>query len=459
MVSNADANRRNLLDSAAQAVRDRITPGSPLYTLLNDVSPSPENGMNRTSNMPARSGAAEAIQLPKTHRLFRSTEIVNPQIGDMPPQPPTLRGRVGAAFVRIIQRMLFWYTAQIRAFHKTAAEAAGEQAYVLQRFDAEQGRQLGLLSATVERLTALENQLTDNQARALKDQGTLTDRLDLLADEVSSLHSETVVPHIAAANQWRKEDRLEMESIVSRVSQIELVMASAQQTRSSSDRCVSHDSLFVDHARSFRGDQADIKSRLNVYVPYAKEAFADAACAPALDLGCGRGEWLELLRDLGIPAAGIDWNRDLVNANRERGLDVIEGEILKLLTSLPDQSRSILTAFHVLEHLPFADLVEMIDHAVRILKPGGIAIFETPNPRNLFVSTNNFYLDPTHQHPIPSEFLSFAVEARGLRDPRVIPLSPFPDCFHLEESDCPAVSFINEHFYGPQDYGLVALKR
>ena len=180
--------------------------------------------------------------------------------------------------------------------------------------------------------------------------------------------------------------------------------------------------------------------------------------SPALDLGCGRGEWMELLGEAGIPAKGIDLNRDLVSACRDMGFDVIEGEISQFLQTLPDESRSIVTAFHILEHIPFPDMVDLIDQAVRILKPGGIAIFETPNPKNLFVSSNNFYLDPTHLHPIPSEFLAFLVEARGLCDPKVLPLSPYPDYFHLPESDCPAVRFINDHFYGPQDYGVVAHK-
>ena len=140
------------------------------------------------------------------------------------------------------------------------------------------------------------------------------------------------------------------------------------------------------------------------------------------------------------------------------GFDAVESDISQFLQTVPDESCSIVTAFHIVEHLPFRNVVELIDHAVRMLKPGGIAIFETPNPKNLFVSSNNFYMDPTHRNPIPSEFLAFLVEARGLCDPKVLHLSPYPDYFHLQQSDCPAVKFINDHFYGPQDYGIVARK-
>jgi len=219
-----------------------------------------------------------------------------------------------------------------------------------------------------------------------------------------------------------------------------------------------NDPLFVDHARTFRGTQADIESRLTVYVPYARDAFEVSGGAPAIDLGCGRGEWLEVLRTAGIPASGVELNHDLVSECRRRGLEVSEGDILGILRSFPDQSCSVITAFHVIEHISFPDLLEVVDQAVRVLKPGGAAIFETPNPKNLFVSSNNFYLDPTHRHPLPSELLGFVIEARGLCEPKVIPLSPYPDYFHLEGTECPAVRFINEHFYGPQDYGIVARK-
>jgi predicted TPR repeat methyltransferase len=90
----------------------------------------------------------------------------------------------------------------------------------------------------------------------------------------------------------------------------------------------SNDRLLVDHAASFRGARADIKKRLAVYLPYVQEAFA-AVKSPALDLGCGRGEWMELLGEAGIPAKGIDLNRDLVSACREMGFDVMEGGVFQ----------------------------------------------------------------------------------------------------------------------------------
>lgn len=367
-------------------------------------------------------------RLPFTQRLFRSADAAQPQIGDMPPQPRTLRGRAGALFVRLVQRMLFWYTDQLRAFHKTVSAAAGEQARALQQLDA----------AGVARQREVVSTLSRLEAEHRQHLAVLADRLDRTERAVKT-------------HERRWNSLLEVSQ------QSSSKAADAEPALSDEARHMT-DALFVEHAVAFRGSRAEIKRRLEVYLPYALEALAATAGAPALDLGCGRGEWLELLRDSGFTATGIDSNRDLAGENRARGLDAIDGDILEVFRTLPDESRSIVTAFHVLEHVPFQDLVEIIDHTIRVLKPGGIAIFETPDPKNLLVSTNNFYLDPTHRHPLPSELLAFVVEARGLSDPKIIPLSPFPDSFHLQGPECPAVQFINDHFFGPQEYGLVARK-
>jgi SAM-dependent methyltransferase len=529
----------SLLDRAAEAVRSRVTPESRFCVLV--AAKRNEMGFSLSDG--------ESMSLPCTERLSKRGEPGQPQVGDMPPQPPTLRAHVGAVLVKIVQRMLFWYTEQIRTFHKGNSEAAGEQVQAFQKAYTEQRRQRVALSEVLERLVAIERRLNLNQELALGRLDTLTNQLNGLTKQISSFESRLVVneQHLGKLEQDRdaferstEEDHLQRDSILNRLSQMEQTLALAQQaqlslenterqhreslvdrlnqteqnlaalgqahtsskgvTREMQQRlheakthllqqelrlkllilearkhppvqddtmarpavaeAILHinDPLFVDHARTFRGTLADIQSRLAVYVPYARDAFVAAEGASALDLGCGRGEWLEVLKAAGIPASGIDLNGDLVLGCQQRGLDVSEGDILKILRSFPDQSRSVITAFHVLEHISFQDLLEVVDQAVRVLKPGGVAIFETPNPKNLFVSSNNFYFDPTHRHPLPSELLAFVIEARGLCDPKVIPLSPFPDYLHLEESDCPAVRFINEHFYGPQDYGIVARK-
>jgi len=120
-----------------------------------------------------------------------------------------------------------------------------------------------------------------------------------------------------------------------------------------------------------------------------------------LDVGCGRGEWLELLQVNGYKAKGIDINRVMVSQCRERGLDVKEHDVIDYLSTLSSESLNVITGFHIIEHLPFETLMRLLEESYRVLKKGGMVIFETPNPENIIVGACNFYTDPTHQNPIP----------------------------------------------------------
>jgi O-antigen chain-terminating methyltransferase len=173
-------------------------------------------------------------------------------------------------------------------------------------------------------------------------------------------------------------------------------------------------------------------------------------------LGCGRGEWLEVLKEEGLKAHGVDINRILVEQCREYGLDVVEGELIHYLQSLPGSSHGAVTGFHIIEHLELKLLLNLIDETIRILKPGSVAIFETPNPENVLVGSCNFYLDPTHNKPLPSPMMKFLAEARGLCRVEILNLHPRTNPSKINGSDL--VERFNEYFYGPQDYALIGFK-
>jgi O-antigen chain-terminating methyltransferase len=141
---------------------------------------------------------------------------------------------------------------------------------------------------------------------------------------------------------------------------------------------------------------------------------------------------------------------------RERRLEVTESDGITHLRSLPDASIGAVTGFHIVEHLSFELLIQLLDETVRVLKPGGLAIFETPNPHNLLVGSANFYTDPTHRNPLPSPTLKFLAEARGLCRIEVINLHPFPEAFHVVGSE--VAERFNEYFYGAQDYAVMGWK-
>lgn len=172
----------------------------------------------------------------------------------------------------------------------------------------------------------------------------------------------------------------------------------------------------------FRGSRALIKTRLEFYRPFVDTMLTQYPGGAAIDLGCGRGEWLELLTAWGVQALGVDQDAEMLAACHELGLKAEQHDALDFLRSVPAQTQMLVSAFHVAEHLPFKDLLDLIGESLRVLKPGGILIIETPNPDNLVVATRTFYLDPTHQRPLPSELLAFAVEHAGFARAKTIGL-------------------------------------
>src|SRR5262249_51745559 len=218
------------------------------------------------------------------------------------------------------------------------------------------------------------------------------------------------------------------------------------------------DALYVSFEDQFRGTRADIKERLRVYLPILQEAHLGSEMKPILDAGCGRGEWLELLQEACLCGQGVDLNRVLVEQCQRRGLGVVEGDVLTYLRSLPDASLGALTGFHIIEHLPWEGLITLLDETVRVLTPGGVAIFETPNPQNVLVGSHNFYLDPTHRNPLPSSIMRFIAEARGLCRVQILALHPYPEAARVQEADLDVAKRFNEYFYGPQDYAVVGWK-
>lgn len=171
-----------------------------------------------------------------------------------------------------------------------------------------------------------------------------------------------------------------------------------------------------------RGSRDVIKERQRVYLPFIQPLKELYPNSEAIDLGCGRGEWLELLSETGFQALGVDLDDGMLAVCRERGLKVQTKDAIAGLKECADQSQSVVSGFHLAEHIPFDVLQTLVSESLRVLKPGGILILETPNPENIVVGTANFYLDPTHKQPIPPLLLSFLAEHLGFARVKVIRL-------------------------------------
>jgi ubiquinone/menaquinone biosynthesis C-methylase UbiE len=175
------------------------------------------------------------------------------------------------------------------------------------------------------------------------------------------------------------------------------------------------DSLYASFEDVFRGPREVIKKRLEIYLPILKEAGIDKNESPLIDLGSGRGEWLELMREHCLRAKGIDNNSVMVEMCRAKGFEVVKGDAIEYLKVLPDESAGAITGFHFIEHVPFNYLLILLKESLRVLIPGGVVIFETPNPQHLLTGASNFYIDPTHLKPVHPLTLKFFMEVEGFK--------------------------------------------
>jgi SAM-dependent methyltransferase len=228
---------------------------------------------------------------------------------------------------------------------------------------------------------------------------------------------------------------------------------------------------YVELERRYRGTEEEIRERIAIYQPFL--LGADKAPGPVLDLGCGRGEALALLRDWGLAGRGVDASASMVELCRGRGLEAEVGDLFEVLAGLPEESLGGVVSFHVIEHLPGSALDRLVRLAWRALRKGGVLILETPNPLSMVVAARNFWLDPTHVRPVHPESLKLMYELAGFEPVERLDLRPFPAPDRLPEIDLATLPAeqrpladqvnrlrdrIDEMLFGYQDFGMVGRK-
>ena len=215
----------------------------------------------------------------------------------------------------------------------------------------------------------------------------------------------------------------------------------------------SSDALLAALTRRLRGPEELISERLEVYLPYIREAAA-AADSPVVEIGCGRGEWLKLLRGQSIAAHGVDSNPLMVADCVAQGLSVTQAEGLAHLRELADESCAAVVAFHVIEHMPLEHVVELFSQTRRVLAPGGLVMFETPNPANVVVGACNFYCDPTHVRPLPIPLARALAEELGFGGVKILELHPDRE-HQLPDPETRLEREVNRLFFGSKDYAVI----
>lgn len=209
--------------------------------------------------------------------------------------------------------------------------------------------------------------------------------------------------------------------------------------------------LFED---KFRGSEEDIKQRISEHLPLFLSLPTKTKKLPIIDIGCGRGELLSLLKDNKLKAIGVDMNASMVQRAKKLGYDAVENDALSYLLRQGDSSLAAITGFHIVEHIPFGALLKIFEQCYRTVSSQGFVLFETPNPQAVTVGANTFYLDPSHQRPIPPQLLAFMLESVGFI-PEIVPLHRVrPQLDHQDK----IIVEMYETLYGHGDYAVVARK-
>jgi SAM-dependent methyltransferase len=361
--------------------------------------------------------------------------------------------------LRIVRRIpLLGRIVAIAQYIVRLPEVAGNyerlEAAVFQR-DGALRRQIDRNSSRVERSVNAVIQHSaktrDGLARVDQQTGALESRaresqaaVDALRGEVSNKADKSELGRVALLLE-RKAERQALADLAERMP----TPAAGADPR--------FDAFYLKLEDRFRGSREDIRGRVEIYVPLVAGAGAGTPARPVVDLGCGRGEWIEAITAHGLSGYGVDANSVMVADCAQRGQRAIQADALDHLRSLETSSVGAITSMHVAEHLPFSRLLAIVEESLRVLNPGGILILETPNPENLRVGADRFYMDPTHQRPIPPPLLQFVAEHLGFVDVEVLRLHPMPQAERFAEASTDGER-LNDLLFGAQDYSVVARK-
>jgi O-antigen chain-terminating methyltransferase len=319
-----------------------------------------------------------------------------------------------------------WLSRYLQTMEGSSARATQDMGHLINRIDEEVERRLEVVDEEVSTKATLANvRFLESRVEQLESKIE-----QILATQASKDNEVAQIREVARSIEQRlvmldeHEASLRKDLVATRRGILDLqrkalagAQAPAVKVESVGTEPANAESIFnaeyVSFEDAFRGSRDDIKERASQYLSTFAEASIEPGNGRILDLGCGRGEWLELLAEKGFAATGVDMNASMLDECRERGLDVVEGDAVAYLASLEDASVSAITSMHLVEHLPHDVMIRLIDEAHRVLRPGGVLVLETPNPENITVGSCWFYMDPTHRNPIPPALLEWTLSNRG----------------------------------------------
>jgi 2-polyprenyl-3-methyl-5-hydroxy-6-metoxy-1,4-benzoquinol methylase len=441
--------------------------------------------------------ASGGVPLPDLTPLLHARDAAEGKvagIGSVNPRPPGLANSIAQSVKRLVARALNWHVREQVEFNRAVMGCV--QAAIEALNDC--NRAVSMLSARVAASADAEQQLNDIRTHwhhwrvewdqklsateiaflrsVAEQQGGFQNRVtsmeatyrELMRSQHANFEAAlersagSIQKHLAAdlgALQTRfwadlERIRLEYETIIHAELRVLRQKASLSAPSAAHSEAPGAPADFqqidwLKFAGKFRGSETAIEQRQQSY------ATRFRGQGPVLDIGCGRGEMLEVFRQSGIQAVGVDLNEDSLQLCREKGLQVESADLYAYLRALPDSSLGGIVCSQVVEHLPPDRLPELLRLAHSKLRTGALLAIETPNPECLAIFATHFYLDPTHRHPIPPALLSFYLEEAGFGRIEVERLSPaiesMPSLKELPEE-------FRKEFFGALDYAVFARK-
>jgi 2-polyprenyl-3-methyl-5-hydroxy-6-metoxy-1,4-benzoquinol methylase len=410
---------------------------------------------------------------------------------DIPPPPPapsrpgydlrrlrhdveavsSLAREVAAVGRKVIRSLLSWLIGPVRQFNAAVVRAMEEHIRGLESMRHQIDAAVALQSAETE---SLQRQIATLQSTGIQSlqrqiatlQSTGIQSLQKHIDTAVALQHDQIARLDGRLDELRKlriEERLRSSELKLRrweSPQTPQVAPSLEPANSNvqTARAPEMDFDYFLFQEYHRGSEALIRDRQRTYLKHFEGR------EPIWDLGCGRGEFLELLSQHGIAALGVDESADAVQLCREKGLQVVETDVFAFLEASADESAGGIFGAQIIEHLPVELQLRLVDLCFQKLKPGAPLILETINPECLFALARNFYLDPTHVRPVHPELLRFAIETKGFRNAQVEFSGPVEGKY-LESPPWPtdarqqamtdAIMNLNHFAFGFQDYAVI----
>lgn len=466
----ADDRQAGEISGIIQAIRDRIRAGHP-------------------SGIPALGNVPLPDLMPVLHARDRAEAKVA-AIGSVNPRPPGLVNSIVQSVKRNVARALDWHVREQVEFNRatvdsisalldamnevnrTMASTAAEISGQLAQWRQEASELRDVRSHWSAWREEWERKLTANEIQFLRSvsdlQGAFQHRLSMtevnLRDIAKGQHADFTASLQRATEDiqqrlWKDLDqiRAEYERLIHnelrtlrQKPQTAPSLPPAQAVAQSPSRPVTGSQVdWLRFADRFRGSYEHVKSSQSWYVALF------AGRKNVLDIGCGRGEFLELMKEAGVSAKGIDLSEESVAMCRERGFEAEIADLFDYLRNAPAASLDGIFCSQVIEHLPPDRLPEMIALAAEALARDGVIALETPNPECLAIFATHFYIDPTHTRPVPASLLAFYLEEAGFGRIEIRRLSPavetMPSVAELPED-------FRKAFFGGLDYCALARK-